>query len=297
MAENSVYIGSAGADVEHGVSRDSIENIQRRPGDALPLYIRATKGYEARSSHMADWLEKTDHGYALFLDSDMVYPPDTLERLRRHGVPYVSGYYMRRRYNPIAPVWFEPAPRYTWPMKPWLSEPERGKLHELGGSGWGCILMHREVALAVKEILKGEWPIIEDDMDIWPYDLKRLMKVVHGLEDLVNADPVIPARVLRSALKEYQEILTEEIKPLRGVNDPVGSDLRFPYFARAAGYKLMGDPDVRIGHIVHYPVNPDDYTGMGEEMRAGMQKEMNKKVRGARKRLTEHLNNLLRAGE
>ena len=297
MANNSVYIAVVGPEIEYGVCRDSINNIGRRPGDALPRFIRATKGYEARNSHMEDWL-RTDFDYALFLDHDMVYPPDTLERLRNHDVPYVSGYYMRRRYNPIAPVWFKPAPKNVWPMEPWIDEPERGKLLELGASGWGCILMHRKVALAVKEILKGEWLVAEDHMAIWPYDLPRIMRAVHGLEEITKADPVVPARMMRAALKDYQQTLTEEIRPLRGQKDDiVGSDLRFPFFAREAGYPLMGDPDTRVAHVLYYPVSPDDFTGIPDGVRATMKKNTRKTIKRHRKELKANLNNLERAGE
>ena len=295
MANNNVYLAVVGPEIEYGVCRDSINNIIRRPGDAYPRFIRATKGYEARNQHMEDWL-KTEFDYALFLDHDMVYPPDTLERLRSHNVPFVSGYYMRRRYNPIAPVWFKPAPKHVWPMEPWMDEPERGKLLELGGSGWGCIYIHREVVLAVQEILKGEYLVAEDHMAIWPYDLPKVMKAIHGLEELVNT--AVPARMLRAALKEYQQILTEEIRPLRGVKDGyIGSDLRFPFFAREVGYKLMGDPDTRISHLLYYPVSPDDFTGVPDGLRAGMKKKTRGTVARHRRKIREYLNNLIEAGE
>lgn len=298
MANDNVYIAVVGPEIEYGVCRDSLNNIARRPGDSYPKFVRATKGYEARNQHMVDWLNKTNLDWALFLDHDMVYPPDTLERLRNHNVPFVSGYYMRRRYDPIAPVWFKPPPKHVWPMEPWMEDPELGKLHKLGGSGWGCVLLHRKVALAVQEILKGEYLVAEDHMAIWPYDLPRVMSAIHGLEDLVNGGTDIPARTLRSALKEYQQALTEEIKPLRGKKDSyIGSDLRFPFFAKEAGYQLMGDPDVRIGHLIYYPVHPNDFSGMAEGMRAEMKKRTRKTVVRHRRSIKSYLNNLERAGE
>ena len=297
MANNNAYIVVVGPEIEYGVCRDSIHNIVRRAGDPYPRFIRATKGYEARNRHMEDWLDNTDLDYALFLDHDMVYQPDTLERLRRHEVPYVSGYYMRRRYNPIAPVWFKPAPKHVWPMEPWMDEPERGKLLKLGGSGWGCVLIHRGVALAVREILKGEWLVAEDHMAIWPYDLSQVMKAIHGLEEIVSADPVVPARMMRAAIKEYQQILTEEIRPLRGLKDYVGSDLRFPFFAKEAGYQLMGDPDVRAAHLIYYPVSSDDFSGIPDGLREEMKKKMQRTVRNRRRKVKENLKNLIESGQ
>ena len=289
----SVYIGVVGGEVEIGECRDSIDAIRRRQGDVLRRN-RGTKGFESRGMHYKLWHEETKQDFLCLLDHDMTFQPDTLERLRNHKLPYVSGYYLRRDYAPISPVWYEYGPKHKWPMVPWTKEPERGKLHKLGASGWGCVLLHRDVADAVKPLLKGEAPIIEDDMDVWPYDLERAMSAIYGLGELVNEKP--PARMLRAALEQYEAALREEIRPLRGIKTNVGSDLRYPFFAREAGFVLMGDPDVRPGHMVNYPLNPDDYSGQTDEFRKSLKKEWEKEVKKERDLINEHLNNLERAG-
>lgn len=260
----SVLIGVVGPEDENGACRDSIIQIQRRAGDEVPQMVRATKGYEARQ-HLFDLFEKTQHDFLLLLDHDQVYPADTLERLRAHKLPYLSGYYLRRTNQPILPVWYELGEEGRWPMSPWTKEPERGKLHPLGASGWGCILVHREVVGAVKRLLKGEDLVIEDDLDVWPYDLGRVMEAVHGIGALLEEMPKVPT--LKAALAHYHQALEAEIRPLRCRKDMVGSDLRFPFFARAAGYVLMGDPDVRIGHMLNYPLTPDDFSQLPESYR------------------------------
>jgi len=235
----TTYIGIVGPTNESGESRDSINNIARRAGDGIPHPIRATKGYEARQEHLNIFEHKTTHESILLLDHDNKFPPDTLERLRSHQLSFVSGFYLRRRYNPLAPVWFHDNPANEWPYEPYLADPEKGKLAKLGASGWGCMFMHREVLEGVKPILKGEDYVIEDDMDIWPYDLNKVM----------------------AALKTADiDTLRQEIRPLRGTHDVVGSDLRFPFFAKQAGFQLWGDPDVRVGHILEYSLHPDDFS-------------------------------------
>lgn len=261
----SCYVGVVGPEGEIGECRDSIESMRRQSADEFPVFSRGTKGYETRQLHFERWYGETRHPFALLLDHDMLYPPDTLERLRSHKLPYVSGYYLRRRYAPIAPVWFEYGPRGVFPLKPWTVEPERGRLHKLGASGWGCILIHREVVDAVNVILKGEMLVAEDDMDIWPYDLDKVMGAVKGLNDLADAPP--DHRNLLLALKAHALTLAQEIRVLRGSKTPIGSDLRFPFYAREAGYTLMGDPDVRPGHMVNFPLSPDEYTAMPDELR------------------------------
>ena len=234
--DGTVYIGVVGPDMIPVQAVISIMNIQRRPGDAAPRFQMATKGYEARQIHINQFLD-SEHDWILLLDHDMIFPGDTLERLRSHGRPYVSGLYMRRRHSPMLPVWYEPY-MGEWSMMPFTADPERGRLHELGASGWGCILIHRTVIEETRFFLGGEWEVIEDDMDV---------------------DPV-----------------TGEV--LLGTKKPVGSDLRYPMFARRAGFVLYGDPDVRASHILSYPLSPDDYSGTPQLIRDQWASEIRRQV-------------------
>lgn len=283
---DTTYIGIVGGDHDYPECRDSIQAIDRTTRDEM-RFIRATKGYEARQLHINQFLDG-GHDWILLLDHDQIFPTDTLTRLRSHNLPYVSGYYMRRRFAPILPVWYEYGAKNAFPMKPWTGEPERGKLHKLGASGWGCILMHRSVILAVRAILDGEREVIEDDMDVWPYDLIKIMTSLRALEAIADDPPVHD--VLMPALRSHVQVLRDEIRPLRGKKDAVGSDLRFPFFAREAGITLWGDPDCRVKHLLHYPLSPDDYTvSITDEARAIIAKNIAKEQTEERKAIREAL--------
>jgi len=247
------YIGVVGSENENGECRDSIEAIVRMKKDTPPQYIRATKGYEARQMHLNNWYEGTKLPLMLLLDHDMKFPRHTLARLRAHKLPYVSGLYMRRRYNPIAPVWFEQGEPGMMPMIPFTVIPQENTLYKIGASGWGCILIHRDVITATRKILKGEPDIIEDSMEIWPYDLKKIMKAMQTLGQYGNGS------IQYLEMKKALQVLAQEIRPLRGVKDSVGSDIRFPFFARLAGFDLIGDSGVLCEHMLNYPLNPNDY--------------------------------------
>lgn len=227
--KGSCYIAVVGSESEFGPCRDSVEAIERKPKDERPQYIRATKGYEARQMHINNWYYKTKHPFILMLDGDMIFPSNTLKRLRAHKRPFVSGFYMRRTIRPVAPVWFEQGKAGEMPMRPMMAVLEKDKTYPIGASGWGCILIHRDVITDMKPILKGEPEVIEDDMDVYPYDLRE----------------VLAGR--------------EQLRPLRGMKDAVGSDIRFPFYARLAGYELMGDTGVLCQHITNYPVSIDDW--------------------------------------
>jgi hypothetical protein len=261
----SCYIGVVGADLEYGECHETITNIYRRPGDEGPLFLRATKGFEARQTHLNNWFSKTGHAFLLLLDSDMTFPTDTLERLRRHELPFVSGLYLRRRYAPLVPVWFKPGPRGIVFQEPFMDVPERGKLYELGASGWGCMLIHRDVVTATKPILKGEPEILEDDMDIWPYDIPAVLDAIKGLREIAKIKP--PSSVGYPALEHHLSTLEREIRVLSGDKQIInGSDVRYPFFAHEAGFQLMGDPDVRCGHELNYPIHPNDYDVQPKEI-------------------------------
>ena len=85
-------------------------------------------------------------------------------------------------------------------------------------------------------------------------------------------------RVDKIALKAHVKVLQEEIKPLRGFKSNVGSDVRFPFYAKLAGYQLIGDSGAPCGHMLNYPIAPADYPGMfpdyTEEMTAELTKQM-----------------------
>ena len=248
----SCYVGVVGGEAENGPCRDTIEAIITRKSDIGPLFIRATKGYEARQMHLNNWYDGTKKAFMLLLDHDMKFPAFTLEQLRSHRLPFVSGLYMRRRIAPIAPVWYDDGQPGVMPLSPLTAIVEANTLYRIGASGWGCMLIHRDVITATKKILKGEDEIIEDDMDLWPYNLTKVMKAINTLK---YPTPKITEKMVAHAINT----LAEEIRPLRGVKDTVGSDLRYPFYAKAAGFQLWGDSGVSCGHDMNYAVTGHDY--------------------------------------
>lgn len=255
MYSGTCYIGVAGGgEVIHFSAYASIMNMTRRDGDSLPQFIQGTKGYEVRQKHFNRFME-SEHDYMLLLDGDMVFDVDTLERLRSHELPYVSGLYMYRTMN-MQQIWFEPFSG-EWPYKPMVKPPARNKLHHIGASGWGCILLHRDVVKDTRRILKGEPDVIEDDMDIWPYDIS---KIIEAQNSIMAQD---------DKWEQTGNIieLSSLIRPLRGDKSTiVGSDIRYPFYAMTAGHNLYGDPEVRPRHLLTYGLSPDDYEGISPEV-------------------------------
>jgi len=117
---------------------------------------------EARNTIHSAFLD-TDVEYLAMLDSDVIPPPDFIDRLLAHHLPMVGGWY-RKKGEPYNPVVYDfdhlnekGIPRYAI-----RDEPGTG-LEKVDAAGAGCWLIHRKVAEAIgKE----------------PYDME------HGGEDL-----------------------------------------------------------------------------------------------------------------
>ena len=288
----TVYIASVGSELDYAVCRDSVDRIIRTQGDSPTNYMRGTKGYETRQMHIDRFLA-TEHSFILMLDADMLFEPNTLTKLRAHGLAYVTGAYMRRQYKPVmAPVWFEYNESGDWPHVPATSIPT--EMTRVGASGWGCILIHRDVILAVRDILKGENEVLEDDMDIWPYDLDKIMHSLNYISMLAEKRQLLPSH--GEQLKKYTDILRQEIRPLRAEKGPVGSDIRFPFFAREAGFDLWLDPAVMPGHVIHYPLIHSDFDAAGDEYVQKLADTNLERVASARTRWLDRLAELKELG-
>lgn len=256
----SCYIGVVGGEMENGLCRDSIQAIKKRRYDEGPYFIRATKGFEARQMHLNNWYDNTKRPFLLLLDHDMIFPENALERLRSHGLPYVSGWYPRRTL-PTAPIWFNNNEPGHLPFLPMSSIPEDNSLLPIGASGWGCMLIHRDVVTATKKILKGEPEIIEDDMDVLPYSIKKIVKAINILDNGLSKGTLTAEQA-----RKQVDTLKAEFVPLRAVKDNVGSDIRFPFYAKLSGFQMYGDSGVKCWHMTNYPIKWEDYT-----MQSGIQ--------------------------
>lgn len=100
-----------------------------------------------------------NHGFnhLMFLDDDVLPPPDVYYRLVAHSADIISGLYHRRQ-NPIYPV----AMIKTETGYGWISEYNRGVINvDLVGAG--CLLIHRLVLEKMKKPW-FEWLIDREDI-------------------------------------------------------------------------------------------------------------------------------------
>lgn len=104
------------------------------------------------------FLEMTNANYLFMLDSDVLPPPNVIDRLLRHNLPVVGGYYRKKEHFIIKDVkgkemdyqrptvydykgFNETAQKFDW-----TARLEAGKgLEEVDGIGAGCLMLRRDV--------------------------------------------------------------------------------------------------------------------------------------------------------
>lgn len=108
--------------------------------------------YTSRNE-LAAYAMKNGFDYVLWLDSDMTFEPDMLERMMKQvqekDIKMLTGVYFKRR-PPYSPVLFETMePRKTgWSFSEYEELPDG--LFEVGACGFGCVLMATEVFMDVR---------------------------------------------------------------------------------------------------------------------------------------------------
>lgn len=97
-----------------------------------------------------------DADFVLWLDSDMVFNPDLLEKMMDHfkdpEVDFVTGVYYRR-VSPFTPVIFKKLDQTKpdiWDWSGYDDFPEKLPLFPVEGCGFGCVLMRTDVLMSVQ---------------------------------------------------------------------------------------------------------------------------------------------------
>lgn len=85
--------------------------------------------------------------FCCFVDDDTIPPPDAIIKLTAHNLPIVSGLYYRRN-PPIVPVML----KNTAGGRQWVTEFKVPDLLEVDYVGAGCLLIKKEVLLALPPI-------------------------------------------------------------------------------------------------------------------------------------------------
>jgi FkbM family methyltransferase len=91
---------------------------------------------------IAHWVVNA-YDYLLAIDHDVVFPSDTLKKMLAHDKPLVSGVYRQRLEPPMIEL-------YDMNMQRMSISQLTGSLQTIGGCGFGCVLVKKEVFAAIQ---------------------------------------------------------------------------------------------------------------------------------------------------
>ncbi|MCX6802385.1 MAG: hypothetical protein NT067_04720 [Candidatus Diapherotrites archaeon] len=116
---------------------------------SLRLFQIDSVAVDVARNVLAEEFLKSDCDYLLFLDSDIVFPPNIIDLLIRHEKDFVSAiYFTRKKIKPMHR--FLKDGEYVSP-----NEVKPGQLVEADAVGLGCSLIRREVVEKVSAQNKG----------------------------------------------------------------------------------------------------------------------------------------------
>ena len=151
-----VFVAGVSSERQFVTSLDSFEEITIQPGDERKKNY-TSRGDYARAKLCDEFLRRKEFNAIFLADLDMVYPQGVLEQLRFHDLDMVTGHYFKRKNNPIESI-VSISSDGTWPYYPLLEIPDDG-LHEIACTGFGNVLIKREVVEAVKKMVPRGSPV------------------------------------------------------------------------------------------------------------------------------------------
>ncbi|MBU1767873.1 MAG: glycosyltransferase [Candidatus Omnitrophica bacterium] len=179
---------------------------------------------------------KPEVTHLLWIDDDMVYPPDALEKLLAHDLPFVGGLCHDRRH-PFKPVLARTLDGATWGVDGdsygWLYDYPKKQLVPVDATGGAFLLVRREV-----------FEKIRDD------ECREGLKAGLALRGETLNDEQFEAR-LHAQKATYGGWWASDDR--RGLSE----DIAFCARARKAGFPISVDTSLDIGHMGEVVINED----------------------------------------
>ena len=125
-------------------------NVHPMPWDGMAT-TASTYLPDARNQVHQAFLKEEQYSHLFMIDSDIIAPPNVVERLLARQLPIVGGYYLNK--HPImvnTPVVYDFLEDNAEGYATWNHRPRPGEgLEKVDGIGMGCVLMSRAVAEAL----------------------------------------------------------------------------------------------------------------------------------------------------
>ncbi len=218
--------------IEHRTD-ESLRELERRG-----YKVWRSKGFSAidqgRNVLAADALHQGYHE-TLWIDPDVAFEPDAVERLRSHKLPIVAGIYPQKGRRSLS--------CHVLPGTETITFGEDGGLIEIEYAAAGFLLVRRGAYETIRERLALPPCNARFGRPFWPF-----------FQPLVKQ-----AAVVRSATHSHPEATQLDELP-----QFLAHDFAFCERARQAGLKIMADTTLRLWHLGSYPYGWED-AGRGVE--------------------------------
>lgn len=170
MARNSIFYDHLG--------------LLERPDNAVQIAVHGQSPARNRNLIIEKMLSEPDFTHILFLDDDVLVPPDMLIRLLSHDKDIVSGLYLMRNF-PHRPILFSEARLSGHCLNTVLVDGMEG-LIPIVNCGLGAVLIKREVF----EAMEKPWITLgELEADHWCDDISFFNRVrAKGFELFCDLD-------------------------------------------------------------------------------------------------------------
>jgi hypothetical protein len=145
----NIFIAAVSSEKQYAKTLDSFYEMDIREDDERG-FLFGRPGFIARMDLCDAFLKDKTKDAVLLVDVDMKLPKDGLEILRAHDLDMVTGHYFRRHTSPLMSVCQVVEEKNQIPL---VDVPDRG-LHEIAATGFGFVLIKREVIEAVAKIDK-----------------------------------------------------------------------------------------------------------------------------------------------
>lgn len=149
--EYKIFIAVPSMDFVAAGFAQSLATLNKPAGHVAVSFICGSLIYDARNKLAAQAI-KAEADYVMWFDSDMVFSGDTLLKLLKDieegDADIASGLYFRRS-APYTPVAFQDLEIENDTAKWTDYEGELTGIHEVGGVGFGCVLMKADVLFEV----------------------------------------------------------------------------------------------------------------------------------------------------
>lgn len=127
----------------------ALATLNKVDGECLVAFQIGSLIYHSRDALARKAIE-CEADYILWLDSDMVFAPDTLAKLLedRESGDIISGLYFRR-VHPFSPVLFDKLDIENGKCDWSGFEKIPNEIFEIGGCGFGCVLMRTDIIFEI----------------------------------------------------------------------------------------------------------------------------------------------------